>query len=59
MQSSAGTKKAINLYKREVGTSLLNNQRQHRSLHIQTGCAALRIVLVTVPRVPATWGGQG
>ena len=34
----------------EIGILLPNNQRQHRTLHIQTRCAAIRIVLVTVPR---------
>jgi len=34
---------------REIGILLPNNQRQHRTLHIQKD--ALRIVLVAVPRV--------
>ena len=34
----------------EIGISLPNNRRQHRTLRPE-GCAALRIVLVTVPRV--------
>ena len=33
----------------EIGILLPNNQRQHRTLHIQKD--VLRIVLVTVPRV--------
>ena len=43
---------------KEIGILLPKNQRQHRTLHIQKdalphpeGCAAPRIVLVTVPRV--------
>ena len=36
----------------EIGGLLPNNQRQHRTLHIHkdAGCAALRMLLVTVPR---------